>query len=443
MIWGVRGRITALAAVVVLIVLSLTGAALVAAQRLVLTDNVDEVLQRHSAAVTRAVDEGSLGAVIPGQGDGEAFALVVAADGGVVASTAHTAPGLDLAAPQGETRRLSRSASDGLEYRVLSVRHGEVVIHTGTPLDDVNESVTALARGLIVAVPSAALLLAGLVWTLVGRVLRPVERIRSQVAEITSSRLDRRVPEPSSRDEISRLARTMNGMLERLQASVARQERFVADASHELRTPLTRIRTELEVDLAHPESADPWKTHRSVLDEANTLQGLIDDLLILARSDGEGDASQTRRAAVDLDDIVLAESSRYGPGQVVDVSGVSAGQVTGDAAQLARVVRNLLDNAVQHGGGRVTVALAETNGEAVLSVADDGPGIPAALRDTIFERFVTVDEARNGTRPGSGLGLAIARQLVTAHGGSIRVDPDFSPGTRFVVRLPLRVHSVS
>ena len=133
----------------------------------------------------------------------------------------------------------------------------------------------------------SAAVLALLTWVLVGRTLRPVERIRAEVAGIGGTDLDRRVPVPAGDDEVSRLATTMNDMLARVERAQARQRRFVADASHELRSPMTRMRTELEVDLAHPDTADPEATHRSVLEEVVGLQQLVDDLLVLARSDGE------------------------------------------------------------------------------------------------------------------------------------------------------------
>ena len=435
MLRSVRSRITLLATVIVLIVLSLTGIALVAFQRAVLTDSVDEVLERQVAEIAELVDAGTVPDVIPGRGDDDAFALVVDASGRVIASTAHTIEGVDVAPPGGasEQFRTVRPVPDGSDYRVLSQPHGDVVIVVGTPLDDVDDSVATLTRALAVAVPVASLLLAILVWLLVGRVLRPVERIRSQVAEISGSSLDRRVPEPGTRDEIDRLARTMNEMLERIQASSDRQQRFVADASHELRSPLTRIRAELEVDLAHPETADLAATHRNVLADAETLRRLVDDLLTLARLD-DGSAD-TRREPVDLDDVVLREVESLGV--PVDVSEVSGAQVVGDPSQLARVVRNLLDNAVRHGGSAIAITLREEGGEAVLSVTDDGPGIPAQLHERVFERFARVDEARTTAEGGAGLGLAIAREVAERHHGTITIDPGVSPGARFVLRVPL------
>ena len=188
--------------------------------------------------------------------------------------------------------------------------------------------------------------------------------------------------------------------------------------------------------MALPQEADHQATQRSLLGEMDTLQRMVDDLLVLARSDTK--AGTDRTEMVDLDDIVMREVQRTrGSGGVpIDTSGVSGAQVAGDPAQLSRVVRNLLENAQQHGGLAITVALAESDGEAVLSVADDGAGIPVHLRERVFDRFTRADEARVGSN-GFGLGLAIARETVSAQGGTITIDPEHEPGARFVVRLPL------
>lgn len=439
MVWGVRARTTLLAAALVLISLVMTGAALVAVQRHTLVESVDETLERQGNTIASQLDDRSVPEVLTGQGDDDAFAQVIDVSGRIVAETATSPGGLDLPLPRGdepEFQSVHVPRGEG-EYRAMSVRHADVVIRTATPLDDVNESVSTLIRGLSVAMPAATLLVAGLVWVLVGRVLRPVEQIRRQVAEISGSSLDRRVPEPATRDEVARLAQTMNLMLGRLEASAARQQRFVADASHELRSPLARMRAELEVDMAQPDSADHSATQQSLLDETESLQRLVDDLLLLARSDGDGTLG--RREAVDLDDVVMREVSRMreAGGLAIDSSSVSAAQVVGDPTHLARVVRNVLENARQHGGSSVTVSLVERDGQAVLTVADDGAGVPEDLRERVFERFARADDARVRAGHSSGLGLAISREIVTSMGGSITLDPDHQPGASFVVRLPL------
>jgi len=442
---SVRARVTLAATVIVFFVLAATGAALVASQSAVLTDNVDEVLIRSGQTIEAQLDAVRQTGEIPGMGDDDAFGHVVDQSGQVLAST--PGPAADFALDDME---LLPADGDGAlfqpvhvsgqpDYRVMIRRVGNLDIIVGTPLDDVQDSVNALMGALLVATPVASLTLAVIVWLLVGRVLRPVARIRMQVAAIGGSSLDQRVPVPRSRDEIARLAETMNGMLTRIEESAERQRRFVADASHELRGPLTRIRTELEVDLAHPQSADLAATHRSILDDTQGLENLVDDLLTLARSDDS--RAIARRDVVDLDDIVLDEVGRLAPNlhAAVDVSDVSGAQVLGDRAQLARVVRNLLDNALRHGRPPVKIVLREVPGDvAILRISDDGDGVPTELRERVFERFAQVDEARTPTRS-TGLGLAIARELVVAHGGTVAIDAAHSPGTCFEVRLPLRL----
>jgi signal transduction histidine kinase len=229
----------------------------------------------------------------------------------------------------------------------------------------------------------------------------------------------------------------MNEMLERVEDATVRQQRFVADASHELRSPLTRIRTELEVDLARPETADLRTTGESVLEETVAMEALIGDLLHLARSDAG--ASAGRRQPVDLDDLVMREAASIrARGRVtVDMHGVSAAQVVGDPDHLARAVRNLVDNAQRHATSAITLALVEHGGVARLVVADDGPGIPTGQRGLIFERFARLDDARSRDAGGTGLGLAITREIIEAHGGTIVVGDADAGGAEFVVEIPL------
>ena len=265
--------------------------------------------------------------------------------------------------------------------------------------------------------------------------------MRAEVADITSEELHRRVPERASDDEVRRLARTMNGMLERLEAAQRRQQRFVADASHELRSPLTNMRAQLEVDLARPDASQPLQTEQAVLEETIRLERLVDDLMHLARGDVAG---TIRSEPVDLDDIVFREIERVRAqgGPAIDSSLVSGAQLEGDRDQLTRAVRNLLENAVRHAASRVTVALAEHGqggggaGELTLSVEDDGPGIAAEARERVFERFARLSDSRSRDGGGVGLSLAITPDIVSRHRGEIFVDPAYETGARFVVRLP-------
>jgi signal transduction histidine kinase len=279
-----------------------------------------------------------------------------------------------------------------------------------------------------------------LVWTFTGRALRPVEAIRREVADISGHRdLHRRVPTPVTNDEIGRLARTMNGMLDRLEASTAAQQRFVADASHELRSPLSALQTTLEVSLAHPDSSAWPDVASDALDEARRLHALVEDLLALARTEVLDPALRSSRA-VDLDETVFAEAARQPPvnGIFLDLHRVSGGRVRGDPLQLARLVQNLLANAHHHAAHQVSVELSTEGDDVIMVVADDGPGIAPGDRQRIFERFARLDHGRSTDDGGAGLGLAIVNGIVQAHGGSVAVT-DSRQGARFEVRLPAEV----
>lgn len=435
---GIRVRITGIAMAVVIVVLVATGVALMASQRRILTDNLDDVMRTQNLIIEQAYTARQLNSAIAVQGDEDAIAQVVDQDGHVLASTENFAgqPALVSPGPNDTTFRTISLPIGKSKFRLMSRSVNGVVIHTGTPIDDVDESVAALRRGLLAAIPAVALIIGVCVWWLVGRTLRPVELIRSQVAGISDVLVDQRVSEPATNDEIARLARTMNAMLDRVEGASRREQRFVADASHELRIPLTRIRSELEVDLAHPGTADPFATHRSILEEVDALQRLVEDLLHLARSDNHTNVLE--KAPVDIDDLALAEAERLRTDTNVhiDTAQVSAAQAMGDHDQLARAVRNLCDNAARHARSRITLSTSERNGMVQLSVTDDGQGIPEHERSTVFERFARLDQARENASGGTGLGLAITLDIVERHGGTITLEAADGGGARFVVSLP-------
>ena len=423
---SVRLRVTAVATVIVIAVLGAVSVGLVAAQERLMTARLEDSLNGRADDITALVEGPGVPPVLGGRADDDIVTQVVSDSGVIVAASRGAGRGVMAPAPDGrEALRTLRTPLDDDDFRVLSRRVDGVVVHVGGALDDVTESAALLGRTLAVAVPVVAALLAALVWWLVGRTLRPVEAIRAEASTIGGPDLARRVPEPSGDDEVARLARTMNAMLNRIEEAYRRQERFVADASHELRTPLARMRAELEVDLAHRSSADFEATHRSVLEELDRLQVLVEDLLHLAR--GEADTP----VPVDLGVVVRRVTSQT----PVDVSAVGEATVIGDERQLRRVVANLLDNATRY-GSQVAVSVAQTDGVATLAVTDDGPGIPPDAQARVFDRFVRLDEARGRADGGAGLGLAIARDIVERHDGSIAIDPDYDAGTRVVVTLP-------
>jgi signal transduction histidine kinase len=307
-------------------------------------------------------------------------------------------------------------------------------ITVAASLEEVDDSRDALITPLLIGLPLVLLLVGGTTWVVASRALAPVERIRREVEEITGDRLDRRVPEPKSRDEINRLARTMNRMLARLEDSRTRQQQFVADASHELRSPLASIRQAAEITQSHPGALPEGELAEAVLEESARMQRLVEQLLLLTRADG-GVATPTRHD-VDLDDLALAEARRVArSGLVVETSGVGAARVRGEATALAQVVRNLVDNAARHATSTVAITVHES-GEAVeLIVEDDGSGIPPEDRERVFERFVRLDEARARDAGGSGLGLAIVREIVVAHGGTVSISSSELGGARVQLRF--------
>jgi signal transduction histidine kinase len=306
-------------------------------------------------------------------------------------------------------------------------------IAVASPLESVRRSVDTVVRYLEIGIPILVLLVGGLVWLLVRRALRPVEAIREEVEEITHGTLHRRVPVPHAHDEIAALAGTMNHMLDRLEDSAARQREFVSDASHELRSPIAASRTLLEVSGSVPETID-WDALRAeLLAENHRMEGLVDGLLELARADRD-DHAHTR--PVELGDVAADEMSRRRsvPVEWSDIPNVT---VDGHSDQLARALRNLLDNAERYAHSRITVSVVATTETVELVVEDDGPGIPAADRTRVFDRFARLEEGRGRDEGGAGLGLAIVAAIAERHHGSARAEESALGGARVVIRLPI------
>jgi signal transduction histidine kinase len=318
--------------------------------------------------------------------------------------------------------------------RQVDTPTGTYTIEAAAPVDEVRRSVGAVRSALWWALPALIAMVAGVAWVLVGRALRPVEAIRAEVEAIGGTTMHRRVPEPRSGDEVGRLARTMNAMLARLEASARRQRQFVSDASHELRSPVAAIRADVEVAQLEGAAADWPAVATSVLREEGRLERLIDDLLVLAAADEGG--APARVAPVDVAALVAEDAARARRVPVEVEAGRAPALVVGDAAQLRRVVGNLVDNAARHARSRVAVAVAEHAGVVQVRVDDDGTGIAPADRARVFERFARLDEGRARDRGGSGLGLAVVQSLVARHGGTVGVGDSPAGGARFVVDLP-------
>jgi len=340
----------------------------------------------------------------------------------------------------GEQTRIDDVLSPDEAFLVVAARwhasSGAGTVLVGRTLDDVREARSATVPLLVIGVPVLTFVVGFVTWWITGRALRPVESIRVEVESISGGALDRRVPEPNTSDEIARLAKTMNRMLARLQASQRRQRRFVADAAHELRSPVASIREQSEVALAHPEISSLPDLAEVVHRENLRVERLVDDLLLLARLDENAQAVSEQ---VDLDDVVLAEAARLrsSTSLTVTTNHVGAARVLGDPSAMDRVVRNLLENAARHAETTVSLSVEERGGWAIVGVDDDGPGVDPDDRERVFDRFVRLDAARTRDDGGTGLGLAIVRAVAETHGGDVTVGDSPLGGARFEVRVPL------
>jgi len=404
-------------------------------------DALDTVVRDRAATVAALADDDRLPAALPVAEPGEIVQLLDA-DGAVLATSPNASRTLpvvsaetlaDLRAAAGSTVHLgatSDSAYDD-EARIAvqqATYRGEPVTVVATmPLAEVQGVLDALRLALVVVVPLLTLALAVVVWLILGRALRPVEELRRGAAQVASSGGPGSLPVPPRDDELGALARTLNSMLDRLEAGAARQRTFVADAAHELRSPLATLRASVEVAQAHPDSYDTAELVADLQGEILRMQALVDDLLLLARVG----SAPSERTDVDLADLVAPEAAAGGrSGLRPVVSGSGRAHVA--AAPVGRVVRNLVDNAVRHAVQRVDVSVAD----GLVRVDDDGAGLAEADRERVFERFVRLDDARERDAGGSGLGLAIAREVAREQGGDIVLTASPLGGLRAELRLP-------
>ena len=424
---SVRARVTLLGVLVVVVTLVLGGIVLRLVVERELTTSGDglsidraQELAEDIRALPRSITVGEDG-----------VAQVVADDGTVLGASPNIfgQPAIASFKPSGDSpvvRRLDApDDSESETYRIWAVKADGATVYVGRSLESVQEATAALTKALTIGLPVLALLLGGVLWLLVGRALRPVEALREEVASVSPRELDRRVEVPATKDEVARLASTMNDMLARLDEAATRESDFVGNASHELLGPVAAFRTQLEVALAHPDGTEWRLLARDLLEDTLGMERLVRDLLFLARADA--DQLRLRSEPVDLGGVVREQAS-----QGVEVEGSSA-PVMGDREALSRLVRNLLDNAVRHAHSKVVVELSASG----LVVSDDGPGVAPEHRDRIFDRFFQADPARSRQVVGAGLGLAIARSIAERHGGTLRLaESSRLGGADFVLTLP-------
>lgn len=390
--------------------------------------------------------------VLPEQDQDETFVWVVGDHGLVGASAGLPGDSPPVALPlqrvgaEATFEAVRLPASEDENYRVTALGtdgvSGPVTVYVAVRVDEIEEFVESAVRTGATGLLLMVLPLGVVLWWAVGRTLAPVEAIRERAATITGHRLSERVPEPANQDEIGRLARTINEMLGRIDVAARDQRRFLADAAHELRSPIASLRTQLE---ASPPLRNGSAISRDdLLAETLRMQVLVDQFLTLSRS--ENATLAPARSPVDLDDVVAGVVTTYRSDHpdskvVVDTTDVNPAQVQGDPGLLEQMVRNLVDNAAAYARTTVRVTLTYADPEtALLTVDDDGPGIPPELREEVFKRFVRVDPARDRANGGAGLGLAIVSDIATTHEGTVLAAESPTGGARLQVRLPTVQH---
>jgi heavy metal sensor kinase len=453
----VRARLTAWYVLLLAVILATLGSFLLLRLRADLVAEVDQALDAQAAGVL-ADDDGLAvisGRRIAGLPPGETAAELLSPTG-QVRERAGSAPDQSLLTPAmlqqvlagHQLRAEVRAGPAGTRYRVLALRRtgrgAKTALVVAAPLADVDASVDRLRLLLLVAGPFALALAGGGGWLLTRAALRPVDRMTEQAGAIGANRLGDRVSVPDAADELTRLARTLNGMLERIQHAVVEQRRFVADASHELRTPLAVMRAELEVALrTRGPAGDTREVLDSTAEEVARMSKIVDDLLTLAHRDDN--RLELLLEPVDLGEVAARVAAQLRPlaeeaGVQLEVEAPAGAAVVADQTRLTRVVTNLVDNAVEYTGrgGSVRVRVWEEVDGAGLAVTDTGPGIAPEHLPLIFDRFYRLDPARTRTRGGSGLGLAICRELVEAHGGRIWAESAPGAGSTFTLTLPVQ-----
>lgn len=345
-------------------------------------------------------------------------------------------------------RNMSLASIDGLRVAVVPISPNRELgfAVAAEPLNVIDEGLRRLRRDLLAGVPLILLLTSVAGYFLARKSLQPIALMNLQTQHITAERLSSRLDVTNPRDEVGRLATTINDLLTRLETSFKEQQRFIADASHELRTPLAVLRGETEVALGKDRTTGEYQESLSLIkDEAERLSRIVEDLFILARQPIDAPAALMKEP-VSLNELVkdcarAAQVLAIRKGLRFTTQSDSGSIIlSGDDELLKRMILNLLDNAVKYTpeGGEISLGLARRNGNARIIVRDTGMGIPEAEQLQVFDRFYRVDKARSRALGGAGLGLSIVRWIVDAHGGKVEVKSNPGEGSVFLVELPLR-----
>lgn len=449
----VRIRLTLAFAVAMAIVLAATGLFLYVRTGSALDRAIDQGLRARSADLSALAQQADTGLKEARglRGPDSGFAQIVGARGQIVDATAGlTQRPLLLDAQLAKARRGSTfvaSEINGEHVRMLALpvtADGKpIVVVVGSSLEQRTQTLTDLRTQLLVGGPIALLLASLAGYLLAAAALRPVERMSERAATISATSAGRRLPVPAADDEISRLGMRLNEMLARLESALERERTLVSNASHELRTPLALIKAEIELALSEPESAPALAAAlRSAGEETDRLSQLADDLLLLARVDSG--ALPLRRSSVPIREVLDTIATRFerratDKGRRIEVSAPAGLIALADRRRLEQALSNLVENALRHGSGTVTLRSEEDDGLLTLAVLDEGAGFPAGFTAHAFERFSRAD----ASQAGAGLGLAIVSAIAQAHGGTAsasnapagvtlslpaaRVTPDMNP----------------
>ncbi|MEU6206346.1 ATP-binding protein [Micromonospora musae] len=455
--------------------LVLGGVVLLGVLGFVLQRSVDNEAFRTADAVALLAAEDALPDPLPVAG-GQLRVQVVDGQGRVRAASIDADRLVPMVGPERleahQRQRLSVSEERaGLAgpVRVVTVPAGTaadpLTVLVAKSMTDVRHSTQVVGTSLLISFPLLVAALAVVAWRVVGATLRPVESRRRGAEEITGRAGPERLPVPASHDEVHRLAVTLNGMLDRLESARRRQRAFLSDAAHELRSPVTNIRTELEVARRLGERTDWAAVTDNLLADTERLGRLVNDLLLLARLDesgagpdgpdgGTGAGRSTDGVAradrhtggagaggvgpVELGELLSTVAARYPSPPVRVLPPDEPLWTAGHADELHRILTNLVENAVRHARTRVVLAAAPDGAYHLVTVTDDGPGVPVADRDRVFDRFTRLDDARARDAGGAGLGLSIVRELVRRAGGTVTLAEANAddPGLRVSLRLP-------
>lgn len=441
--FSLRKRLTLLSVLSAGLILAIGWAVLFATLHNYLIRSADKAALESAETIAEQVRDGSLQSELLTTEEITTTAQVVAGTKVVSATSNAVGDPPIVSRPQrpgaSSTFRMDRLPYDGDgPFRVGALGatgpNGAVTIYVAVDVEDAYDELALAAQVSGVAAAVILSVLGGILWIALGAALAPVAQITRRADSISAKGLHLRVPVPETQDEISAMAKTINAMLERIESSVLQQDAFVADAAHELRTPLATLRARVEVELRRASNQES-PVLSNLLDEIARMAELVDQLLLLARSDAA--FVEAEFEPVDLDDLVMRAAAEFvHPGIQLTVHHATPVQIRGRLTLLEQILPNLLSNAARYATAEIDLRVETVGKAAVVTVDDDGPGIPEADRSRVFDRFVRLDDSRGRSTGGYGLGLAIVAQIVRLHGGHAVVEDSPLGGARIRLEFP-------